>query len=130
MTVMGFMRKLRAFEKVHNRCAPAARRQNVEQVAGALITKVRRGARDHVKGIPTEALMHELERRQFTDQKVQHRWVCDKCGNEAISGRAWETSYVLAGRVWCKVCDPHRPDFYGTRGPQSVPMRQTTEGRP
>jgi hypothetical protein len=44
MTVMGFMRKLRAFEKTHNRCAPAARRANVEQVVVAVIQKAKRTA--------------------------------------------------------------------------------------
>lgn len=44
MTVMGFMRKLRTFERTHNRCAPAARLANVEQVAVAAIQKIQRKA--------------------------------------------------------------------------------------
>lgn len=46
MTVMGFMRKLRAFERTHNRCAPAARRDNVEQVTVAVIQKIQRKAKN------------------------------------------------------------------------------------
>lgn len=42
MTVMGFMRKLRAFEMTHNRCAPAARRASIEKEAVAVIKKIQR----------------------------------------------------------------------------------------
>ncbi len=80
-----------------------------------------------LKDIPADELLRELERRQFTEKKICYRWVCTTCGNEAVGGEAWKTSYVVSGRVWCKVCDPHRPDFYGTRGRQSVPMRLVTD---
>jgi len=43
-TVRGFMRKLRAFERAHNRCAPAARIESADQVAHALICKIQRRA--------------------------------------------------------------------------------------
>lgn len=44
---MGFMRKLRAFEKVHNRCAPAARQANIETVTAAVIKNAKRTASAH-----------------------------------------------------------------------------------
>lgn len=100
-----------------------------EEMSGIVIPK-RRTTRELEKA-STETLLHELERRQFLERgaskKVCHRWVCDKCGNEVVGGLAWEKSYVDAGRVWCSVCDPGRPDFYGTRGQQSVPMRHVIE---
>ena len=39
MTVQGFMRALRKFERAHNACAPAARRESANAVAAAIIDK-------------------------------------------------------------------------------------------
>lgn len=39
MTVQGFMRKLRAFERSHNGCAPAARLASATGVAEKVIAK-------------------------------------------------------------------------------------------
>ena len=41
-TVMGFMRKLRAFERRHNRCAPAARVESAARVTSDVIRKIQR----------------------------------------------------------------------------------------
>lgn len=80
----------------------------------------------NLSSIHTDELLQEIERRQFKERKVEHRWICDACGNVAVGGKAFENSYAEAGRVWCRTCDPGRPDFYGTRGRQSVPMRHET----
>lgn len=84
-----------------------------------------------LSSIPIDDLLHEIERRQFKERKVEHRWICDACGAVAIGGRNMgDVCYAEAGRVWCRTCDPGRPDFYGTRGRQSIPMRhETTEGK-
>lgn len=42
LTVQGFMRKLREFERRHNGCAPAARVESIAAVATAVIDKARR----------------------------------------------------------------------------------------
>lgn len=42
MTVQGFMRKLRSFERSHNKCAPAARIESVVDVAMAAISKAKK----------------------------------------------------------------------------------------
>lgn len=44
MTVIGFMRKLRAFERMHNRCAPAARSKSIEAATVSVIQKVKASA--------------------------------------------------------------------------------------
>lgn len=41
LTVQGFMRKLRAFERLHNSCAPAARQRSVADLATAVIAKAK-----------------------------------------------------------------------------------------
>lgn len=47
LTVQGFMRKLREFERTHNKCAPAARIKSVESVALAAINNAKAKAEHH-----------------------------------------------------------------------------------
>jgi len=82
-----------------------------------------------LSGVATSALRAELARRELAAEVVRcepAKWVCAACSNVVVGGGDGSSAYAMAGRVWCRRCDPSgRPNYYGGQGrPASVPMKQ------